>query len=238
MAVVARKHKSGIVYWVATSHPGGKHWERSGRDKRTAERLDAQRRREVKAGAFSPSSSGSHVRTYLAGWLAARTVRTVETERALVQGFVLCRDWFASLPLRDVRPRHLVQLVAELKGSERARGGLLSPKSVSNILGILRTAFRDAEIAELVDANPVVLPRGTLTRKGRQDGPGARRALAKCAARLFGGRLDVGAPRASRKAEASPQPEPTPYRPESVVEWYRRREREHRDRKRGRHVAS
>lgn len=49
--------------------------------------------------------------------------------------------------------------------------------------------------------------------------------------------IDVsGVVRAARKAEAdaSPPPAPTPAtKPETVLGWYRRREREHRARKRG-----
>lgn len=45
--------------------------------------------------------------------------------------------------------------------------------------------------------------------------------------------VDVdGAMRAARQTEAPPPPEPG--KPESVVDWYRRREREARERKRGR----
>ena len=180
MAVVARKRASGTVYWVATSQRGEKYWERAGTDKREAQRLDARRKREVKAGTFTPGvgSGGSKVRTYAASWLAGRTVANADTERSLLRDYVLCRDWFASLPVRDVRPRHLIRLATELKQAPKAhRGeGTIAPKTVVLIMSAVQTMFRDAEIAELIDQNPVVLPRGTLIRKGKRREPYALEA--------------------------------------------------------------
>lgn len=175
MAVVARVRAGGkVVYWVCTSSRGQKYWERSGTDKREAERLDGRRKREVGAGTFAPGAAGSgaKLRTYAEGWLAERTAKNADTERALMRDYVLCRSWFAGLALREVRPRHLVQLASELDGAPKAhRPGMLADKTVALIFGVLHTMFRDAEIAELVDRNPVVLPRGTLSRKGKKRAP-------------------------------------------------------------------
>jgi integrase len=175
MAVVPRKRANGIVYWVCTSFRGEKHWERSGTDKREAERLDARRKREVKAGTFAPTTDGNraNVKTWATTWLAKRTVRAADIERGQIRDHVLTREWFASLQLRDVRPRHMIRLVEELKDAPRKRRpGTLSQKSVSNVIGILRTMFRDAVIQELMDQNPVAaLPRGMLSRKGQKREP-------------------------------------------------------------------
>ncbi len=67
------------------------------------------------------------------------------------------------LKIDDVRPRHLKQLVAEL----RAKG--LAPRTVHNIYGLVRKLFRDAQVDELVDTSPCVLTSTELGRKEDKD---------------------------------------------------------------------
>lgn len=56
------------------------------------------------------------------------------------------------MPLREVRPRHLIDLFKGLR-----IGGVLAPKSIYNIYGVVKALFRDALILELVDSSPCVL---------------------------------------------------------------------------------
>jgi integrase len=165
MAVVERKHKRGITYWVATSVRGVKHWERSGTNKREAQQLDALRRREVKEGTFRPDrmTADITVKTFIERWLDTRTNRNAENDRRLLELHVLPVAWFAALPMGDVRPKHLLKLIAEIKAV-----GKLSEKSVSLVLDLVRVAFRDAVIGDTIETSPYVVPRGVLKRSGEK----------------------------------------------------------------------
>lgn len=165
MAIVPRKRARSTVYFVVTKG----HWERVGSDRREAERLDARRKREVKAGTYKPGGGTGKqtVRAYGEKWLDGRKVKAAATEAQLVRDYVLSTD-FAELRVEDVRPRHVLALIERLRVAVpvSGRSPTLSGKTVANIVGVLKTMFRDAVIGEAAAANPVVVPRGTLSRKG------------------------------------------------------------------------
>jgi integrase len=163
MAVVERKHKRATSYWVVTSCKGVKHWERVGTNKREAETLDRQRRREVKEGTFRPGQMTAEVSvaTFVKSWLETRKNRNAQTERRLLEMHVLPVEWFARLAMGDVRPKHLLKLIDELRAA-----GALSEKSISLTMGLVRVAFRDAVIGDVLEATPYVVPRGSLKRSG------------------------------------------------------------------------
>lgn len=165
MAVIERRHKHKTSYWVATSVRGMKHWELSGTNKRAAQDLDRQRRREVKEGTFRPDrlTPAVSVNTYAAQWLDGRRNRNAQNDRRLLELHVLAVPWFASLPMGDVRPKHLLKLIAELRAA-----GRLSEKSISLTLDLLRVMFRDAVIGDTLAATPYVVPRGELKRTGKK----------------------------------------------------------------------
>lgn len=164
MAVVPRKRAGGIVYGVSTSRPGHPdHWELVGPNRREAERINALRKREVKAGTFRPTSEvtdATLVRSFAARWLEKRTNRSADNDHGLITKHVLSVDWFASLQMGEVRPRHLLRLISELEA------GTLSKKSVALVMGLLRVMFRDAVIDDVLPSSPYVVPRGTLKRSG------------------------------------------------------------------------
>jgi hypothetical protein len=54
MSVVAKQRKRGPVYFVVTKWKKRQYWERVGTDKREADRLDARRKKEVRAKKFKP----------------------------------------------------------------------------------------------------------------------------------------------------------------------------------------
>src|SRR6266542_2318537 len=62
----------------------------------------------------------------------------------------------------EVCPLHVKRIVTGLKKKKRRRGGLLGPRTVCNIYGVLHTMFEHAKIDGLVTANPCVLPEGVL----------------------------------------------------------------------------
>jgi integrase len=178
MAVVARKRARSTVYFVVTRG----NWERVGTDRRESERLNARRKAELKAGTYKPDggTGKQSVRAYAEKWLAGRKVKAAETEAQLMRDYVL-RTTFADLRIEDVRPRHVIALIEELHRAAPVSGRTptLSRKTVANIAGVLKTMFRDAVIGEAVAADPVVLPRGTLSRKGKQRAPYEAEAAAR-----------------------------------------------------------
>jgi integrase len=163
MAVVERKHKRATSFWVVTSCKGVKHWELVGTNKREAETLNRTRRREVKEGTFKPGQMTAEVSvsTFLKTWLETRKNRNAQTERRLLEMHVLTVDWFTKLPMGDVRPKHLLKLIDELRAA-----GALAEKSISLVMGLVRVAFRDAVIGDVLEASPYVVPRGSLKRSG------------------------------------------------------------------------
>jgi integrase len=159
MAVVGKKRKKGVVFYVATHWQGALYYERVGAERREAERLDSRRKKEVKAGTYQPPAARASNITVAAQakrWLPTRTNRSAGHDEYLM-GLVLAKDWFAELALDVVRPKHVIQLVKELQAE---RAGSTSTNAVS----VVSTMFRDAVIAELIPSSPVVLPRGLLKR--------------------------------------------------------------------------
>lgn len=165
MSVVARKNKRSTSYWVVTSVKGVKYWERCGTNKREAESLDVQRKREVKEGTFRPDglTAAVTVASFAAQWLNARKNRNAQNDRRLLELHVLEVKWFAALPMGDVRPKHLLKLIGEIRAS-----GKLAEKSISLVLDLVRVMFRDAVIGDTLEINPYVVPRGELKRTGKK----------------------------------------------------------------------
>lgn len=168
MAVVPRKRKRGLVYYVATSWEGGQHWELVGKNKREAEQLDSQRKREVKDRSFRPGrvTDAASVETFALGWLKTRKNRAADNDRLLIERHVLAVRWFAELRMSDVRPRHVIKLIDALR-----EAGKLAEKTIALALGLVRVMFRDAVIDETLSATPYVVPRDKLTREGETREP-------------------------------------------------------------------
>lgn len=102
------------------------------------------------------------VAKYAAKWLDARTTKTVKDDRTRIEKHAL--PVIGHLPLVDVRPRHLRDLVMGLR-----RDGKLAPKTIRQITGVLHSLFKSAEIDELITSNPVKFERGVLPKKVDRD---------------------------------------------------------------------
>lgn len=132
------------------------------------ERADAwakDRQREVDRERARIERLGSGpltVSVWASKWLDARTTKTVGDDRNRIEKHALPR--IGHLLLTEVRPRHLRELVMELRAE-----GKLSPKSIREVAGILHTMFKAAVVEELIDANPVVFERGVLPKKQDKD---------------------------------------------------------------------
>ncbi len=157
MSVIPKKRKRFTTYYVETWW-NKKAWrERAGTDKRQADRLDAQRKREVEAGTFRPAQVAEAPKTvaeFSASWGTDRNNVSVSDDRRNLARFTALPE-FASLHIADVRPRHVIAALGALK-----QDAGVSIKTLQNAYGTLRTMFRDAQIAELATTNPCVLPRG------------------------------------------------------------------------------
>jgi integrase len=169
MAVVKRKRVGGVVYWISFTWNGKRVWERAGKDRREAERLESRRLSEVRAGTYQPEGQrrATTFKQWGEGWAERRNNRSAADDVSRLDRFVFTRPWLADLPIADLRPRHIVRLVEELKATTSdATEAVLSPKTVANIYGTVRTLVRDARTAEVLLVDPCVLPRGTFRRKG------------------------------------------------------------------------
>jgi integrase len=173
MSVIPRKRLKKTVFYVVFSWQGKRVWEHAGTDQREAQRLDARRRKEVREGTYEPDTerAGTTVMQALRAWSLKRKIRSADNESALLERHVIRRTWFSVMPLGNVRPKHAVRLVEQMKTTrppgeedEKEREPL-GDKSIAIIVGALHTFFRDQYIAERVPANPIVLPRGLLSRK-------------------------------------------------------------------------
>jgi len=186
MAVVPRKTKGGIVYYVDTRG----HRERIGFDKREAERVDARNKKQVKAGTFAPEVSGAvKVGTYLQTWLDSRKNRAAVTDKSLIRNYALKCEWLCAMRMEDVRPRHAKKFVNELYAiiSEKT-GKPLAPKYISNISGAVSSAFSAAALDEVTHGNVWKLPVGLLSKLSEETEPYTREEAAKLLATATGGR--------------------------------------------------
>jgi integrase len=188
VAVVARKRKHSTVYYVATTWSGGQDWERIGTDKREAERIDALYLKQVKAGTFRPKqvTEAAAVKVYAAAWFQKRTNRNKASDKVLFGTHVLGLTDFANMAMRDVRPRHILDVIDRLRAA-----GALSEKSITLALGLVRVMFRDAVIDEVVGVSPYVVPRGKLSRQGETRQPYAREEAAALVGPAVGEREQV-----------------------------------------------
>lgn len=127
---------------------------------------EADRVRALRGNASGPLT----VAQYAEAWLEKRKTKTVADDRTRLRKHVLPR--IGHLPLADVRPRHLRDLIMELRNE-----GQLAPKTIREISGLMHTLFNSAKIDELVTDNPVVYERGVLPKKLDKDPSWRRQAI-------------------------------------------------------------
>lgn len=173
MAVVPRTLRSGrVVFWIAFYDAlGEQQWERVGFVEREAEARDRLRQKQVADGTYEKGLRPTMpFGEFLTDWLDKRTNRNAKEDRSQATRFLLTRKWLCKIKCEEMRPRHALQLVEELKAtiSEETKK-VLSPKYVSNLYGLFATACRDARIAELMPYDPCVLPKGKIRRKSKRN---------------------------------------------------------------------
>lgn len=84
------------------------------------------------------------VEAWSARWLKGRTGPDATNDRARLRLHVL--PLIGALPLDEVRPRHLVEVVDRLRAAGRA------PRTVRNVYSVVKAMLRDARIADVLTA--------------------------------------------------------------------------------------
>ncbi len=131
--------------------------------KKCLEKLEERLAAEKRMGAteLGPPT----LRRYADKWLAQRPSRieTANDEKSRLTLHVY--PVLGDVPLSSLRPRHVRDLVRQLRDKKSERGKPLAPRTIRNIYGVLR----DAQVDELLDANPCVLKNEDLPGKDDAD---------------------------------------------------------------------
>jgi integrase len=152
---VGFKNSAGKWQYAATGLNAGQEREAKKLLGKIAVKIDvAERFNEATEGPIT-------VRRFAEGWLKDRErlgIRDVPTDRGRMEHHVY--PSLGDVPLADVRPRHLIALIRELRTK-----GKIAPRTIHNVYGLLHTLFRDAVIEEILDATPCVLGKTQLGKK-------------------------------------------------------------------------
>lgn len=146
-----RDHRGEIVRRPTVFYVGQEEDARRALD--AAEELVRQQRSDAARGVLGPMT----VERYAHEWLkqrAAQGIRSLADERARLELHVL--PTLGKLPLAEVEPRHMRELVLELRALKMA------PRTVRNVYGVVRVMFHDAVADGRIKATPCVLRKGIL----------------------------------------------------------------------------
>jgi integrase len=134
-----------------------------------AERLLGEVRAGLKAHEDVGKPGPVTVRSWGARWLRGRTGPDGGNDEARLRLHVY--PVIGNMPLDEVRPRHVVELVDRLRGAGRA------PRTVRNVYSVAKAMFRDAQIADVLTvADPCILTHRQLGKV--RDSPKFQRAEA------------------------------------------------------------
>ena len=132
----------------------------------TAKRLDAS---------GSPARAET-VAEFVDRWLKSRKhISTVKDEESRLKLHVL--PYIGSMPIADVRPRHIRDLMLKLrdktkapgKGHRRVKAEKLAPRTIRHVFATLHRMFKSAIIEELIDSNPVMVEKNVLPKNVDKD---------------------------------------------------------------------
>jgi integrase len=162
MGVFKRVRKHVVTWYVGfVDQHGNPQQERSGTDKTAAQRLLAQRKREVRDGTYAPGFKTADVTlaAYAEDWGRKRSNITADDDRTRLRLHIL--PTLGKMKLGDIQPPDVARLIEVLV----AKGGL-EPKSIKNVRGTLSALYRDAKFQGLVQVNPCTgLPRNIMPVK-------------------------------------------------------------------------
>lgn len=110
------------------------------------------------------------VKELVESWLARREASGVgvfRNERTRLRIHVL--PLVGHMPVGELRPRHVRDMVAKLRTKKSRLGGVFGPRTVRHIYATLHHVLHDAVVDEILPANPCVLRRGELPKKADKD---------------------------------------------------------------------
>lgn len=164
----------GRIWWITYAGPDGDTVFESTRqsDRRVAQALYRQRKREMVSGDWSRGGRNGatklSVADYAERWLVRiheRKLRTARDYETRCRRHVL--PVLGKMALADLRPRHVEGFVEHLKGAMRER--TIAPRTVHHIYDTLRLMCRYAVLDEVIQATPCVLAPGVLPKKRDKD---------------------------------------------------------------------
>jgi integrase len=95
---------------------------------------------------------------YVRAWADRQTYESAAQDRKLVERY-LAPSPIANLPVKDLRPRHLITLLDWLGSRTSARGGTLAPRTVRHAFQAVQRALDHAIIDALLPTNPCKVVR-------------------------------------------------------------------------------
>jgi len=101
------------------------------------------------------------VAEFALAWIAKQTYESQPKDQMLFERH-LRPSALGSLPVSDVRPRHVVAYITWLKSRASQRGGTLAPRTVRNVYDAVRRALDAAVVSELLTSNPCAALHGHL----------------------------------------------------------------------------
>ncbi len=169
--ITVRERKSGDVYLISYQVNGKQRQELAGSDLSIAKRRLAQRRREVKEGRLTASSTASWTlrefveKDYLPQREAEGNVRTLADIEAKFRDHIL--PILGPVQLEDLRGTDVRDWVWALR-----KESSLAAKTIVNVHGVLNAALHRAVFRGLIPSNPAAkLPTGTLPTPAVRDVP-------------------------------------------------------------------
>lgn len=129
-------------------------------------RIDAEKRAMEPGQPAGPLT----LKTYGERWLKERPAKGIATSKDETSRMRL-HVWpvLGDVLLKELRPRHIRDLVQALRTKKSERGTTLAPRTVRHCYGTLHTMLHDAVVDELIETNPCVLKRGELPGKVDRD---------------------------------------------------------------------
>lgn len=154
MGVIARKRKKGIVYSVSFMVNGKQVFERSGTDKREAERLYRRRKKEVADGTYVPKPKRGSAKRFLVPQIADEfidlrrkrvpPVRTVEDDAGRLTNHIV--PFWADRSVLSITDDDVREFLSTMRKKLNPKTGEpLSENTIVNVFSTLSQLFDEAE---------------------------------------------------------------------------------------------
>lgn len=174
------KRKDSKFWWVSFKTVSGEFQPISSEttDEKKARALlrDLERRvqAELDAGVTGDTGPMTGAR-YAARWIEERRKREVGSVNDDETRIQHALPFFGHLPLTEVRPRHIRDMVRDLAAAKKTdpktgqKVAKFAPRTVRHIYGVVRVMFNDAVADELLDVSPCVLKQRRKELPPKQD---------------------------------------------------------------------